>query len=70
VRRHAAAESAHVFLTTDESNYPGYPRHSELNGYLASRQGADDRIHLISSRNYYVFNLARLTEGTPFASAR
>jgi hypothetical protein len=44
--------------------------HAELNGYLASCQGPDGRIHLISSRNYYVFNLAWLTEGTPFAPAR
>jgi hypothetical protein len=35
--------------------------HAELSGYLASSQGADGRIHLISSRNYYVFNLAWLT---------
>src|SRR6266436_25900 len=44
--------------------------HAELNGYLASCQGPDGRIHLISSRNYYVFNLAWLTEGTPFAVAK
>ncbi len=37
--------------------------HAELNGYLASCQGPDGRIHLISSRNYYVFNLAWLTQG-------
>ena len=42
--------------------------HAELNGYLASCQGSDGRIHLISSRNYYVFNLAWLTQGTPFAT--
>jgi formylglycine-generating enzyme required for sulfatase activity len=41
--------------------------HAELNGYLASCQGPDGRIHLISSRNYYVFNLAWLMEGTRFA---
>jgi len=40
--------------------------HAEPNGYLASCQGSDGRIHLISSRNYYVFNLAWLTQGTPF----
>ncbi len=39
--------------------------HAELNGYLASCQGPDGRIHLISSRNYYVFNLAWLTEARP-----
>jgi hypothetical protein len=37
--------------------------HAELSGYLASCQGSDSRIHLISSRNYYVFNLAWLTQG-------
>lgn len=44
--------------------------HSELNGYLASCQGPDSRIHLISSRNYYVFNLAWLTEGTSFTPTK
>ena len=44
--------------------------HAELNGYLASCQGPDGRIHLISSRNYYVFNLAWLAEGTSFAPAK
>jgi formylglycine-generating enzyme required for sulfatase activity len=44
--------------------------HAELNGYLASCQGPDGRIHLISSRNYYVFNLAWLTQGTPFAKGK
>ena len=38
--------------------------HAEPHGYLASCQGPDGRIHLISSRNYYVFNLAWVTEGT------
>jgi hypothetical protein len=41
--------------------------HAELHGYLASCQGADGRIHLISSRQHYVFNYAWLTEGTPYA---
>jgi hypothetical protein len=41
--------------------------HAEPHGYLASCQGPDGRIHLISSRNYYVFNLAWLTQGTPYA---
>jgi hypothetical protein len=44
--------------------------HAEPHGYLASCQGADGRIHLISSRNYYVFNLAWLTQGTPYAKGR
>ncbi len=38
--------------------------HAELGGYLASCQGSDGRVHLISSRNYYVFNLAWLTHGS------
>jgi hypothetical protein len=41
--------------------------HAEPHGYLGSCQGADGRIHLISSRNYYVFNLAWLTQGTSWA---
>ena len=41
--------------------------HGEPNGYLAMAQGADGRIHLHSSRNDYTFNLAWLTEGTPYA---
>ncbi|MDR3403295.1 MAG: SUMF1/EgtB/PvdO family nonheme iron enzyme [Chthoniobacter sp.] len=44
--------------------------HAEPNGYLASCQGPDGRIHLISSRNYYVFNYAWLTQGTPYAHAK
>ena len=44
--------------------------HAEPNGYLASCQGPDGRIHLISSRNYYVFNLAWLTQGTSFAPVK
>jgi hypothetical protein len=37
--------------------------HAEPNGYLTMAQDADGRIHLHSSRNDYVFNLAWLTEG-------
>lgn len=44
--------------------------HAEPHGYLASCQGPDGRIHLISSRNYYVFNLAWLTQGTPYAVSK
>ncbi|HEY3897122.1 MAG TPA: SUMF1/EgtB/PvdO family nonheme iron enzyme [Chthoniobacter sp.] len=40
--------------------------HAEPNGYLASVQSPDGRIHLISSRNYYEFNLAWLTQGTAY----
>jgi formylglycine-generating enzyme required for sulfatase activity len=42
---------------------------AEPNGYLASCIGKDGRIHLISSRNYYSFNLAWLTQGTPYAAS-
>ncbi|EIP96782.1 hypothetical protein OpiT1DRAFT_01206 [Opitutaceae bacterium TAV1] len=38
---------------------------AELNGYLAMTQAADGKIHLVSSRNHYEFNLAWLTRGTP-----
>ncbi len=44
--------------------------HGEPNGYMASCQSADGRIHLITSRNYYVFNLAWLTQGTPYAVSK
>jgi formylglycine-generating enzyme required for sulfatase activity len=38
--------------------------HAEPNGYLTMAQDANGRIHLHSSRNDYVFNLAWLTEGS------
>ena len=44
--------------------------HAEPAGYLAMAQGADGRIHLHSSRNDYVFNLAWLTAGTQHADDR
>jgi formylglycine-generating enzyme len=44
--------------------------HAELSGYLASCQGSDGRVHLISSRNYYVFNLAWLTQGSSSAPVK
>ena len=55
---------------TDGSKIMLDATHAELNGYLASCQGPDGRIHLISSRNYYVFNLAWLTQDTPFTRAK
>jgi len=55
-------EAAVVIQGTDGSKTMMDAHHGELNGYLGSCQGADGRIHLISSRNYYVFNLAWLTE--------
>jgi formylglycine-generating enzyme required for sulfatase activity len=41
--------------------------HAEPNGYLCMAQDANGRIHLHSSRNDYMFNLAWLTEGTGYA---
>ena len=35
---------------------------AENSGYLAACQTRDHRIHLISSKNHYVFNLAWLKE--------
>ena len=40
------------------------PTHAELKGYLAATQTPDGLIHLISSKLYYVFNLAWLQQGT------
>jgi hypothetical protein len=55
--------------TTDEyiAKYKMDANHGEPNGYMASAQGPDGMIHLITSRNYYTFNLAWLTQGTPYA---
>ena len=39
--------------------------HAEFNGYLAAAQRYDGNVHLISSRNEYVLNLAWLTERPP-----
>jgi len=38
--------------------------HAEPKGYLAATQTPDGLIHLISSKQYYVFNLAWLKQGT------
>ncbi len=59
-----------ICQSTDGGRLSLDANHAEPNGYLASCQGPDGRIHLISSRNYYVFNLAWLTEGTPYAAAK
>jgi len=40
------------------------PTHAEPKGYLAATQTPDGLIHLISSRQYYVFNLAWISQGT------
>jgi hypothetical protein len=55
-----------TILGTDGGVQKVDARHAEPNGYLASVQGADGCIHLISSRNYYKFNLAWLTQGTAY----
>jgi len=40
------------------------PTHAESKGYLAATQTPDGLIHLISSKQYYVFNLAWIRQGT------
>jgi sulfatase modifying factor 1 len=40
------------------------PTHAEPKGYLAAAQTPDGFIHLISSKQYYVFNLAWIRQGT------
>ena len=40
------------------------PTHAEPRGYLAATQTPDGLIHLISSKQHYVFNLAWLRQGT------
>ena len=40
------------------------PTHAEPRGYLAATQTPDGLIHLISSKQYYVFNLAWIRQGT------
>jgi hypothetical protein len=40
------------------------PTHAEPKGYLAATQTPDGLIHLISSKQYYAFNLAWLRQGT------
>lgn len=37
--------------------------HAEPKGYLAATQTPDGAIHLVSSRNYYCFNRARIEAG-------
>jgi hypothetical protein len=54
--------------STDGGGWTVDASHAEPHGYLASCQGPDGRIHLISSRNYYVFNLAWLTQGTSYSA--
>jgi formylglycine-generating enzyme required for sulfatase activity len=56
-----------IFAGTDGGKFALGARRAEPNGYLASCVGKDGRIHLISSRNYYSFNLAWLTQGTSYA---
>jgi hypothetical protein len=40
------------------------PTHAEPKGYLAATQTPDGLIHLISSKQYYVFNLTWIRQGT------
>ncbi len=40
------------------------PTHAEPRGYLAATQTPDGLIHLIASKQYYVFNLAWVRQGT------
>jgi hypothetical protein len=62
----SAGEKPLQIQSTDGHSWTIDATHAEPHGYLASCQGPDGRIHLISSRNYYVFNLAWLTKGTAF----
>ncbi len=41
--------------------------HAEPRGYLAATQTPNGLIHLISSKQYYVFNLAWIKQPTPTA---
>lgn len=54
-------------LGTDGSKWKFDHTHAEYNGYMAMAIDVDDRVHLDSSRNYYEFNVAWLTQGTPYA---
>jgi hypothetical protein len=40
------------------------PTHAEPRGYLAATQTLDGLIHLIGSKQYYVFNLAWIRQGS------
>lgn len=55
-RLHAGTDGGKFTLSESEAE-PG--------GYLAMAQGNDGAIHLISSRNYYRFNLAWILENAP-----
>ena len=39
--------------------------HSDPGGYTAAKQGPDGRIHVITSRQHFIFNLAWLLEPSP-----
>lgn len=43
--------------------------HAEPRGYMAATQSPDNLIHLVSSRLYYCFNLAWITDGQPVPAA-
>ena len=58
-------EPERLVETMDGYYRPMSPSASECAGYLASCQGADGRIHLISSRLHYVLNTAWLRAPSP-----
>ena len=39
--------------------------HAEPRGYMTATQSPDNLIHLVSSRLYYCFKLAWITDGRP-----
>jgi len=62
VRRLIADGPERTVTTIDNGTVKFGGKYSELTGYLALAQGYDGTIHLISSKNHYAFNLARLME--------
>ncbi len=59
---------AHKAYTSDGDEYTMSPTNAEPHGYLACTVTPDGVIHLISSWNYYAFNLAWLKEPMPAVS--
>ena len=58
-----------IYLMTASKNRGVSPEsdatHAEPRGYMAATQSLDNLIHLVSSRLYYCFNLAWITDGRP-----
>ncbi len=50
--------------STDSGIFTLDATHAEPHGYLGSCQGPDGRIHLITSKNYYVINFAWIVQGS------